>query len=192
MAALGAAVLVLLDMQLKFRNEGYQRIFERYELEEFETVKVDDNFYRIAQIIQFVPATHPYSGLQYLIWAFGRPIPRFFWSSKPMSPGFDLAEMAGEVRVSLSMTVVGEAYASFGWVMVALMGVFYGMLSGTFNQILEARLNALGYALYATGLLALISGVRSLSDLIVFSYAFLAILFVYKVFIEPRVGKVTA
>lgn len=189
MIALGTltlALIILMDMQLQFRTEGYENMFERYELEELETVRVDDNFYRIAQIIQFVPSTHPYSGLQYLVWAFGRPIPRYFWESKPISPGFNIAELAGEIDVSLSMTVVGEAYASYGWMMVALMGIFYGLLSGTFNQILESKLNTIGFALYATGLLALIAGIRSIADMIVFSYAFLVILLLYKVLIEPR------
>ena len=189
LGTLTIAVIILMDMQLQFRRIGYENMFDRYELEEFETVKVDDNFYRITQIVQFVPSTHPFSGLQYLVWAFGRPIPRYFWESKPLSPGFNIAELAGEYNVSLSMTVVGEAYASYGWMMVALMGIFYGLLSGTFNQILESRLNTMGYALYATGLLALLAGVRSIADMIVFSYAFLVILLLYKTIIEPRRRK---
>ena len=192
MVALGAMLLILLDMQLTFRNIGYQNMIDRYEFGEFEEIRVDDNFYRITQIIQFVPATHPFSGLKYLVWAFGRPIPRYFWAGKPLDPGFDLAKMAGEFNVSLSMTVVGEAYASFGMIMVILMGIFYGLLCGTFNQLLISKMRTIGYALYATGILSLVSGIRSLSDLIVFSYAFLAIIVVYKFLIKPRKDRIAS
>jgi len=181
---LSAGVLVLLDMQLQFRNRGYANMFEKYDVEQFEKVKVDDNFLRIVQIVEFVPEIHPYSGTQYIVWAFGRPIPRFFWSSKPVGPGFDIANLAGEVGVSLSMTVVGESYASYGIVMVILVGIFFGIVSGTLNQLLYADLSAMGYSLYALGLMALVGGVRSLADLIVFSYAFLGLLFIYKVYIK--------
>lgn len=181
---LSVGVLILLDMQLQFRNKGYENMLERYNVEEFEKVKVDDNFLRIVQIVDFVPEIHPYSGLQYPVWAFGRPIPRYFWSSKPVSPGFDIAELAGEVGVSLSMTVVGEAYASYGITMVILVGIFFGLLSGTLNQLLYANLRAMGYSMYALGLMALVGGVRSLADLIVFSYAFLGLLVIYKFYIK--------
>lgn len=179
-------LVVLLDMQLQFRRVGYEHMFEKYEISEFEEIRVDDNFLRISQIIEFVPDMHPYSGMQYLIWAFGRPIPRFFWEGKPMGPGFDLAAMADEVGVSLSMTVIGEAYASFGIIMVILIAAFYGILAGSLNRLMDRDLGILGYAIYALGTMAMVAGVRSLVDMIIFSYAILGILVIYRVYLKNK------
>jgi oligosaccharide repeat unit polymerase len=184
--ALFIGLLVLLDMQLQFRNKGYANMFDKYEVSNFEEVRVDDNFYRITQIIDFVPELHPFAGTQYLIYSFGRPIPRVIWSGKPLNPGFDLAKMADEYGVTLSMTVIGEAYASFGLIMVALMGLFYGVLAGTFNRILNERMGILGYAIYALGTMALVAGVRSLIDLILFSYALLGVLFIFQIYLKRK------
>jgi len=186
---LSVLLLILLDMQLAFRNKGYSNMFEKYDVENFEEVKVDDNFLRIVQIVEFVPSVHPYSGAQFLIWAFGRPVPRYFWSSKPVTPGFDMAKLAGEVGVSLSMTVVGEAYGSYGLPMVALIGVFFGLLSGTLNKLFYSNLGTVGYSLYALGLMALVAGVRSMADLITFSYAFLGLLVLYKIYLKNKPAK---
>lgn len=187
LSLIGAATLILLDMQLAFRNRGYQNMFEEYNVESLEKIKVDDNFYRIAQAIEFIPETHPFAGMQYLVWAFGRPVPRYFWSSKPMGPGFDMAAMAGEVGVSLSMTVIGEAYASYGIIMVILIGAFYGVLCGTINKLLYRQTGTVGHALYALGMMALVAGVRSLADLIVFSYAFFGLLLIYYLYLSSKV-----
>lgn len=183
-----AGLLVLLDMQLKYRNIGYANMFQNYEIEEFENVKVDDNFLRIAQITEFVPVVHPYSGIQYVVWAFARPVPRYFWPGKPTGPGFNMADLAGERGVSLSMTVVGEAYASFGMAMVIFIACFYGMLAATLNKILYSDLSTLGYAVYALGMMALVAGVRSLADLIIFSYALLGIVVIYKLYLQRKVN----
>ncbi|MGM0589098.1 MAG: hypothetical protein ACQETE_11820 [Bacteroidota bacterium] len=187
---LSVLFLILLDMQLQFRNEGYQGMFDKYELSNFEEVKVDDNFFRITQIIEFVPQMHPYAGMKYLVYSFGRPIPRYFWESKPLNPGFDLAEMADEYGVTLSMTVIGEAYASYGIIMVMIMGLFYGTLAGTLNRLLDKRLGILGYAIYALGTMALVAGVRSLIDLVLFSYALIGVLFIYRIYLRRKGGWV--
>lgn len=183
-------LIILLDMQLKYRNVGYENMFESYQVEEFEQVRVDDNFLRIAQITEFVPVIHPYSGIQYLVWAFARPVPRFFWPGKPTGPGFSMADLANERGVSLSMTVVGESYASFGMIMVILIGCFFGMLAGTLNNILYSDLSTLGYAVYSLGLMALVAGVRSLADLIIFSYALLGLVVIYKTYLQKKAKPV--
>lgn len=181
-----ASLLVLLDMQLAFRNRGYEGMFQKYELENLDEVRVDDNFLRLAQIVDMIPSLYPHSGIQYLTWSFSRPIPRYFWQNKPLGPGFDVASMVGAKGVSLTSTIVGEAYASMGFIMIIFVGILFGFISGTLNNLIDGSLGVLGVALYSVGVLALVGGVRSLPDLIIFSYAFLGILFMYKVFLAPK------
>ena len=57
---------------------------------EYDYLHVDDNFLRLAQVIQLVPAQHDYVYLQQLIFTAVRPVPRVFWPGKPIDPGFDL------------------------------------------------------------------------------------------------------
>ena len=189
---LGVGILVLMDMQLTFRNVGYEDMFTEYEYGEFEEIKVDDNFLRIAQVVDHVPEYHSYSGMQFLFWAFARPIPRFFWEGKPVSPGFNVASMVGEQGVSLTTTVVGEAYASLGLTMIIIIGMLYGLLAGTLNRMLHEPMGIIGIALYAIGTLALVGGVRSLVDLILYSYAFLGLLVVYHFLMRGKDPKVEA
>lgn len=189
---LGFAILVLMDMQLAFRNVGYEDMFTEYEYGEFDEIQVDDNFLRIAQMIEHVPERYEYSGTQYLIWAFARPIPRYFWEGKPTSPGFNIAAMVGEQGVALTTTVVGEAYASLGLTMIILVGILYGLLAGTLSRMLHQPMGIIGVALYAIGTLALVGGVRSLVDLIIYSYAFLGLLVIYHFLIRGKEDKVAA
>lgn len=183
---IGFGLLVLLDMQLAFRNKGYDDMFSKYDIENLNEVRVDDNFYRIAQLIDWIPIDYPHAGAQWLIYSFGRPIPRAIWTSKPVDPGYDVAKMANEPGVTLTTTIVGEAYASFGIIMIILMGLFYGALSNTIKKLLEINLGILGFALYSLGTLAIVGGVRALVDLIIFSYAFMGLIFLYNYFIKRQ------
>ncbi len=189
---LGFAILVLMDMQLTFRNVGYEEMFTEYEYGEFDEIQVDDNFLRIAQMIEYVPERYEYSGTQYLVWAFARPIPRYFWEDKPTSPGFNIARMVGEQGVALTTTVVGEAYASMGLTMIIIVGILYGLLAGTLSRMLHQPLGIIGVALYAIGTLALVGGVRSLVDLIIYSYAFLGLLVIYHFLIRGKETRIEA
>lgn len=184
----GFLFLILLDMQLAFRNKGYQDMFSTYEIEQMDEIRVDDNFLRLAQVIELIPSQFPHSGMDYLIWSFARPIPRAIWPGKPMGPGFDVAEMVGAKGVSLTTTVVGEAYASFGFLMIIVVGCISGILSGTLNTLLKRPIGVLGVAFYALGVLALVAGVRALVDLIIFSYAFLGLFVVYKYLLRRKRG----
>lgn len=182
----GLLVLILLDMQLQFRNQGYEEMFNKYEVASFEEIRVDDNFLRIAQITELIPDQFPHSGLDYLIWTFTRPIPRAFWPGKPLGPGFDVANMVGAEGVSLTSTVVGESYASFGYVMLIITGTIFGMVCGTVNQFLYRPLGMLGIAMYALICLAIIAGVRSLVDMVIFSYAFWGMVVIHRVWLRKK------
>lgn len=188
LGVIGFLFLILLDMQLAFRNKGYENMFSTYEIEQLDEIRVDDNFLRLAQVIELIPSQFPHSGMDYLIWSFARPIPRAIWPGKPMGPGFDVAEMVGAKGVSLTTTVVGEAYASFGYIMIIVVGLISGVLSGTLNSLLKRPIGVLGIAFYALGVLALVAGVRALVDLIIFSYAFLGLFVVYKYLLKRKKG----
>jgi oligosaccharide repeat unit polymerase len=181
-------MLILLDMQLAFRNRGYEGMFETYDIENLNEVRVDDNFYRIAQLIDWMPEIYPHAGSQWLIYSLSRPIPRYFWANKPLDPGYDVAKMAGEYGVSLTTTIVGEAYASGGMYMIFAVGLFYGALAASFRRILYENLGVLGFALYSIGTLATVGGVRALVDLIIFSYAMLGLLLFYRYFLRKRIN----
>jgi hypothetical protein len=184
---MGIALLILLDMQLTFRNVGYEAMFERYDVEKFEEIKVDDNFLRLAQVIDLIPSQFSHSGFEYLLWSFTRPIPRALWPNKPLGPGFDVAQMVGARGVSLTSTVIGESYASLGYVMIIIVGTIFGVLSGTLDRLLSLELGSLGVAYYSIGALALVAGVRSLPDLIIFSYAFGGLFLIYRFWLRKKV-----
>jgi hypothetical protein len=96
--------------------------------------------------------------------------------------------MVGAKGVSLTSTVVGESYASNGLFMIIVLGTMFGILAGTLNKMLNEAMGVLGVALYSIGALALVGGVRSLPDLIIFSYAFLGLLVMYRFVFERSYG----
>ena len=55
---------------------------------EYDYLHVDDNFLRLSQVIQIVPAEHDYVYFQQLVFTVVRPVPRVFWPGKPVDPGF--------------------------------------------------------------------------------------------------------
>ena len=88
----GAAVVGLLwamQFMLNIRTVGYDEFMFSGE-SEYDYLHVDDNFLRLAQVIQLVPAQHDYVYFQQLIFTAVRPVPRVFWPGKPVDPGFDL------------------------------------------------------------------------------------------------------
>ncbi len=186
LGAIAGGMLVLLDMQLAFRNKGYEGMFNDYEIEGLNEVRVDDNFFRIAQVIDWIPSIYPFAGSQWLIYSLSRPIPRYFWPGKPIDPGYDVAKMAGEYGVSLTTTVVGEAYASGGVYMIIFIGFIYGLIAASFRNLLYTNLGILGFAIYSIGTLATVGGVRALVDFIIFSYALLGLLVLFRFFLKKR------
>ena len=78
-----------MQFMLNIRNVGYEEFAFRGE-SEYDYLHVDDNFLRLAQVIQIVPAEHPHVGFQQLWFTLVRPVPRVFWPGKPIDAGFDL------------------------------------------------------------------------------------------------------
>jgi hypothetical protein len=152
---------------------------------------VDDNFYRLTQIIQFIPESYPYVYHKYLIYILIRPIPRVFWSEKPTDPGFDLPSALGIEGVSFSCSVIGELFMSGGLLGVALGGWLYGKMAGMASQLLSGNVTLGSLVIYSTMIMALFAGMRSMLELVLVSYVVLAWIGLSWIFIRFKSRKIT-
>lgn len=172
-----ALLLGILQFMHEYRNFGFQAAFsdeEEATVQGSKFIRVDDNYYRLCQMIQLIPAEHSYTHLRYFGYVLMRPIPRVFWPGKPMNGGFDLADELGERGVSLTSTVVGEFYMSGGFLFVLLGGWFFGRLAVMANQSMPQSEKTGAAILYCIMVMALFAGMRSLVDLVLISYVVLA------------------
>jgi hypothetical protein len=193
------ALLLTLQVMLEYRNVGLGVIvgkgevpsgrFEKRQILEEQHLRVDDNFYRLCQIIQLIPDSHPFVYHKYLVYVIVRPVPRVFWPEKPVDPGFDLPTVLGVQGLSLSYSVIGELYMSLGFMGIALGGWFYGRVASTASGLL-ARCNTQGaLVIYSIVVMALFSGMRSILELILVSYVVLAWVGLAHLFMKLRLVK---
>ena len=193
------ALLVTLQVMLEYRNVGLSVLvgkgevssgrFEKRQIFEEQHLRVDDNFYRLCQIVQLIPDSYPFVYHKYLVYVIVRPVPRVFWPGKPVDPGFDLPTALGVEGVSFSYSVIGELYMSLGFIGIALGGWFYGRVASTASGLL-ARCNTQGaLVIYSIVVMALFSGMRSILELILVSYVVLAWVGLSHLFIKLRHAK---
>jgi hypothetical protein len=168
---LAGVMLIIMDAMLA--NRGRDAVEFSYSKDEFQNVRVDDNFLRFAQNMEIVPQFQPHTGFNWLLWTVARPIPRVLWPGKPISPGFDLSSYLG-ITASLSCSSIAEWYVAFGWVGVLIAGVLYGRLCRFWAQLLEHTLPYASAGIYGLGILALFISVRSMIELILMSYPLMA------------------
>jgi len=169
-------LLAFLQEMLRYRNAGFAAWLggERPELD-VSHLHVDDNFLRLSQIIMIFPDLHDYVYYKPLYHALMLPIPRFLWASKPTDPGFDLPELIGSsTGASLSSSMVGELYASFGLVAVFLGGFVLGRLAGMWNKCLHLAGGDSRALMFGLGSMAMFAGLRSVQALVQMSYIVLA------------------
>ena len=187
------ALLVVLQVMLEYRNIGLGTLVgvsteaaesreEKRRFLENEHLRVDDNFYRLCQIIQLIPHSYPYVYHKYLIYVIVRPIPRVFWPDKPVDPGFDLPTAVGVEGVSYSYSVIGELYMSFGFIGIAIGGWFYGRISAMARGLLQRSNTLAALVMYSVVAMALFSGMRSILELVLVSYVLLAWVVASKLF----------
>jgi len=181
-------VLFIMQSMIEYRSVGYSAAFKdksgdlvidksamaEEEAEEEEIFHVDDNFYRMSQVIQLIPGTYPHVYGQHLLWVLVRPVPRVLWPGKPMGPGFDLSAVVGAEGASLSMSVVGEFYMSGGLIVVLLGGWLYGRLAGMASTLLTRTATPGALIIYSVSTMALFAGMRSMIELVLTSYVILA------------------
>jgi oligosaccharide repeat unit polymerase len=170
-----AAIGMLAGMQfmLNIRTLGYEESAFRGEVE-YDYLHVDDNFLRLAQIIQIVPREHAHVGFNQLWFTLVRPVPRVFWPGKPVDPGFDLPSIVGLKGVSLSSSIIGEWYLSFGWATVFFGGWLHGRLARTINVLRENAAYRTNPIVYGLAVMVLVAGMRSMLELVLMSYALVA------------------
>jgi oligosaccharide repeat unit polymerase len=181
-SALGvAALLAFMQIMVQYRNVGLGQAFADEEaipkyrrVEKLDHLHVDDNFYRLSQIIQFIPESYPYVYDKYIIYILVRPIPRVLWPGKPVDAGFDLPTALGITGISLSSSVIGELYMSLGLIGVLLGGLVYGRLAGMASKLLTQGTTFGALVIYSIMLMALFAGMRSMLELVLTSYVLLA------------------
>jgi hypothetical protein len=91
-----------------------------------------------------------------------------------VDPGFDLPTIVGMKGVSLSTSIIGEWYLSFGWLAVLFGGWLHGRLARTANELRERDEYRINPIVYGLVVMVLVSGMRSMQDLIIMSYALVA------------------
>lgn len=160
------------QFMLNIRTSGYQDFLFRGS--EYDYLHIDDNFLRLAQIIDRVPDQVPYVREQQIVFTLVRPIPRVLWPGKPVSPGFDLAAEVGLKGVSLSSSILGEWYLSLGWFAIIVGGWLHGRLAAMANSLRETTAAAGNPVVYGLAVMVLVSGMRSMQDLVIMSYALVA------------------
>jgi oligosaccharide repeat unit polymerase len=157
---------------LNIRTQGYAEFKE--EGSGYDHLHVDDNFLRLAQIIDLVPRRRDYVYSQQIVFTLVRPVPRVLWANKPINPGFDLPTEVGMKGVSLSSSIIGEWYLSWGWIAVVFGGWFHGRLASTANSLREIGAQFENPIIYSLSVMVLLAGMRSMQDLVLMSYALVA------------------
>jgi hypothetical protein len=193
------ALLLALQVMLEYRNVGLGALVgnadatvsrrEKQQLLEEQHLRVDDNFYRLCQIIQLIPQSYGFVYHKYLVYVLVRPVPRVFWPEKPVDPGFDLPTALGVEGVSYSYSVIGELYMSLGFIGIALGGWFYGRVSSFARGLLSRSTTQGALVIYSIIVMALFSGMRSILELILVSYVVLAWVGIAQLFIKLRRAK---
>ncbi len=166
-------LLATMQFMLNIRTLGYEEFMFRGE-SDYDYLHVDDNFLRLGQVIELVPAEHPHVGFQQILFTAVRPVPRVFWPGKPINPGFDLPTAVGMRGLSLSMSIIGEWYLSFGWFGIVIGGWFHGRLARTVNVLRQDHRYRANPIVYGLAVMVLVAGMRSMLELVLMSYALVA------------------
>jgi hypothetical protein len=195
------ALLITLQVMLEYRNVGLSALvgngevvsgrFEKRQILEEQHLRVDDNFYRLCQIIQLIPDAYPFVYHKYFIYVIVRPVPRIFWPDKPVDAGFDLPTALGVAGVSFSYSVIGELYMSLGFIGIALGGWFYGRVASLASGLLARCTTQGALVIYSIVVMALFSGMRSILELILVSYVVLAWVGLSHLFVKLRHVRTT-
>ena len=187
-----AAILILfvwMQLMVVMRNHGLTRLFSGDDVEVgYSHIVVDDNFYRLTQVLDLIPEAHPYTYGGQIFYVLVRPIPRALWQGKPINSGFDFEAAIGAPGdyVGFSYSALGEFFVDYGFPMVLFGGLCYGLLAGMWNQLLTSGGGPARLMLFGLGLLAMFAGIRSQQALMVKSFTIVAWLAAYKLFVRDE------
>jgi oligosaccharide repeat unit polymerase len=179
--------LVWLQIMVTIRNQGLTRLLAGDEFQaNFSHLIVDDNFYRLTQVLDVMPESYPHTYGGQIYYVMVRPIPRVFWPEKPINSGFDFEAAIGIPGdwVGLSYTVAGEFYLDFGMPTVALGGFIYGLFAAMWNRLLVEGRGPARPLVYGLGLLAMFGGIRSQQIFMIKSFTVVAFLVVHMLFVH--------
>lgn len=171
--AVTVAMAAFMQFMLNIRTIGYEEYLFRGG-SQYDYLHVDDNYLRLSQVIELVPAEHPFVEHRQLWFTVVRPVPRVFWPSKPVDPGFDLPAIVGMKGLSLSTSIIGEWYLSYGWFAVIIGAWIHGRLARTANSLREVERFHNNPIVYGLAVMVLVAGMRSMQDLVIMSYALVA------------------
>lgn len=167
--------LVVMHAMLEYRKFGWRFGLENPRAEyRYSLLHVDENFKNLSKIIELVPEQYPYVRQKQIVYALVRPIPRAIWKSKPVDSGFDLGRVLGKEGTTLSTSIIGEWYLSAGFVACFFGGMVHGLLARTVVRILTFPEGVARSLMYALGSIVLVAGIRSMQDLVIMSYMFVA------------------
>jgi hypothetical protein len=193
------ALLLALQIMLEYRTVGFGALvgqnevanpqLEKKQFFEERALRVDDNFYRLCQIIQLIPESYPFVYHKYLVYVIVRPVPRVLWPGKPVDAGFDLPTVLGVEGISYSYSVIGELYMSMGFIGIALGGWFYGRVASMARGLVARCTTQGALVIYSIVVMALFSGMRSILELILVSYVVLAWVGLSHLFIRLGLAK---
>ncbi len=182
--AVGAFVLAwTAQFMLQVRNVGFDELAQERSVEDY--LHIDDNFLRLAQIIDIVPRRRDYVYSQQIVFTLVRPVPRVLWPGKPVNPGFDLPSEVGLKGVSLSSSIIGEWYLSWGMYAVIFGAWLHGRFASTANSLREFGRAAGNPVIFSLAVMVLMAGQRSMQDLVLMTYALIAWWAVNKFFLKP-------
>lgn len=181
-AGFSLLLLVLLQVMLVYRSTGVLQAFQQDRplrlSDRSGLLRVDYNFRNLGRLVDAVPARHPHTGSQPLIYAFARPVPRLLWPDKPVDQGVHLSSLLGfQARRNHTVTVtqMGDWYLMAGLPTVIIGGLLMGFLAQRANRLLDGGLGMRRFA-YALAIMALFISLRALHELIVMGYPLLCLL----------------
>lgn len=184
-AGVGLVVLVwLMQLMVLVRSVGLDEVgvsragkAAAYSLQGYQVsaggpsgIHVDDNILRLAQTVQIIPNKLDYVYHKLILYTLVRPIPRIFWANKPEDPGFSLQKLLNS-QASLTFTVVGEFWISWGYLAVILGGWFYGRLSRLSSPLFDSAPETMAPMFYGYITMTLFVGYRAMVEVLLFSYA---------------------
>lgn len=185
---LAVALLVLMQLMFIYRKTGFGVLL--YQQEEVTlgggVIYVDDNFLRLAQVVDFFPDRVPYVTYRRLFFTAVRPIPRVFWQDKPLNWGFDLAEALGDRDVAWSSSLLADWFVMYGFLTVGLGGILYGRLCSWWSQVMDLGVRPVGLLVYSLGAMAIFCSLRQIDELVLMSYPLFGWILVSSLFLRPQ------
>jgi oligosaccharide repeat unit polymerase len=164
---LGGTIAVLCFITTVYMVEFRDRGLSNYTFSEerhYETLFVDLNIVNISRLTLLFPNSYDFLGFEIPFNALIRPIPRAWWPGKPEGLSTGIEEALGVRGMTLSATIVGEAYMAGGLFAVFLSGLLFGagaaMWNGVARDVNSSRL------LYASGLVCAAMSMRSMLQMV--------------------------